>query len=225
MPTYAFNSGTAGTAGVACGSTSIITGTMICGTAFPVSSATTTYTARYTHSYVSGWAEPQWQWQIIDASSSTANVYSGQPPALTPEQVKKQQEQGRKDRLKRRMKNLRIRRTAEAMLKTLCTPEQWRMWRLRKAIRHVGKSGIFEINPAWQGELFLLSHEGKAKEKLCIHASHDYPVEDRAATLLLALRADEDDLLKRANRHKFLDKEERRLELGRVRTVDQYQLN
>jgi len=43
--------------------------------------------------------------------------------------------------------------------------------------------------------------------------------------LLLALRADEDDLLKRANRHKFLDKEERRLELGRVRTVDQYQLN
>jgi hypothetical protein len=156
----------------------------------------------------------------------------------TPEQIaaekkraaklqKEYNERERKARIQRRQKSLRIRRTAEAMLLSLLTDEQAREWKRRKAIRHVGRAGIFEINPAFGGELYLLDHAGKAKDKFCVHASRAFPMEDRAAALLLALRADEDVVLQRANRNGWIDDhEKRRLELGRIRMKeDAYALN
>jgi len=154
-------------------------------------------------------------------------------PALTPDQIaanrreeikanRLYENQARKEAIKHRLERAKVRRTAAAMLKTILSSEQWRDWQRYRAIRFRGRAGVFEINPASGGELYLLDHEAKvAKEKFCVHAPSSYPTEDRVASLLLALMADEDVVLQRANRCTFRNEkdydEKRKLVARRIR--------
>jgi len=129
-------------------------------------------------------------------------------------------EEQRRAKVQRRWKRRKQRQTAEQMLSLILSEEQMRDWRTKKIVRYRGKAGIFEINPGFGGELYLLDHDGKPKDKFCMHASFQYPVEDRVGALALALMHDEDDVLKRANRPAWNQGEKERLERGEIRWVD-----
>lgn len=126
-----------------------------------------------------------------------------------------------RDRIKRRMQRARQRRVAEAMLRDVLSAEQWRDWQRFRSVRLRGKRGLFEINPASLGELYLLAPDGKkVAEKFCVHASSAFCVEDRVVALVLALQSDEDEVMRRANRPKVTVEEERRVVARRHRHVD-----
>lgn len=164
-----------------------------------------------------------WQTQPITARYTT---YNYAPPQETDEQKKQRVREERKRKLLHARKQKQINRTAAAMLKELLTSEQWQDWQRFRAVRHVGRRGIFEINPGYGGELYLLDHAGKAKGKFCVHAPRDYPVADRVASLLLSLQTDEDEVMKKANRNEFFADEAQRLEQRKIRMQEpEYAMN
>jgi hypothetical protein len=124
-----------------------------------------------------------------------------------------------------------IRCNAHELLMSILGDYEQREWRHYGSVRILGsEGGLYEVGigssigcggwggegESWQGMLYGLSLDGNPTHKLCIHASKDYPPEDRAAGLILALRHDEAAVLAKANRHQFTKYEEERVKLRRA---------
>ena len=121
-------------------------------------------------------------------------------------------------RLEKERKARQPREKARTLLRSLLTEEEWQSWREHNSVRLLGsEGGLYEIGCGWAGMLYKLDPAtSEPLAKLCCHPPSHFPVEDRVATLVLALRADENDVLHRANVHHFSDEEKRRVRARRA---------
>lgn len=73
------------------------------------------------------------------------------------------------------------------------------------SVRIRGNLGtLYEVTTIWVGMLYVIDPDAKlATRKLCAGASSEYPKDDRVATLVLALRNDEQAVLDKAIEHAF----------------------
>lgn len=90
---------------------------------------------------------------------------------------------------------------AEALLVSHLTPEQERAWKENKAFFVTSKSGKrFQIAKGHGGNLHEVDANGKKLARLCVHVDYQIPAQDNCLAQVLALRFNEDALLKVANR-------------------------
>lgn len=170
-----------------------------------------------------------------DNSSNTINVdghthrFEGgiYRPESAEEKAKRVARQTR-ERLKRQRLEVRAAVRAASLLKSILTAQQWNDWLRFGSVRIVGKKGIYDVGAGkgwgeagrgWQGMIYRLDHNGEPQEKLCCHPPSSYPDEDRVAAVVLALRADEDDVLRKANSHAWGDHEKERVRLRRAHRI------
>lgn len=122
-----------------------------------------------------------------------------------------------KEKLQRRRKQRGIRESANRLLQLILTDEEWQEWRRYESVRIVGSGGgVYEVGVGWEGMLFKIGIDGEPEKKLCCHPSTRYPTADRVATMILALRADEVGVIRKANVHPFSDNEKLRVKARRA---------
>lgn len=111
-----------------------------------------------------------------------------------------------------------VRTAARSLLRSILTEGEWLDWRLHESVRVVGSlGGVYEIGcRGWTGMIHRIGVDGIPTEKLCCHPPSCYPPEDRVATLVLALRTDEGEVLRKANRHRMGEEERRRVAARRL---------
>ena len=121
-------------------------------------------------------------------------------------------------RLRHARERRRIRANASGLLRTLLTADQWKEYRRFGSVRVAGKDHVYEVGGGrgWEGMIYKLDFQGVPVAKLCCHPSHDYPTEDRVAAVVLALRSDEDAVIREANVHQFREHEKERVKLRRA---------
>ena len=122
-----------------------------------------------------------------------------------------------KERLQRRRKQRGIRESANRLLQSILTDDEWQEWRRYESVRIVGsEGGVYEVGVGWGGMLFKIGIDGEPEKKLCCHPPSSYPTADRVATMILALRADEAEVIRKANVHHFSDNEKLRVKARRA---------
>ena len=126
--------------------------------------------------------------------------------------------------LKKKIKKQRRVRTAKkkgrALLRSICSDEQWKDYLRYGAIREVCERAIYEVGAEWSGHIYKIGFDGEPQLKLCVHmgvgqAGKRWVAEDRIAAVLLALRYDETVTIAKAGVHHFSDEDKRRVKARR----------
>jgi hypothetical protein len=122
-----------------------------------------------------------------------------------------------KRKLERRRSQRGIRRAADQLLQSILTEAEWEEWRRYDSVRVVGsEGGVYEVGVGWEGMLFKIGIDGEPEQKLCCHPSTQYPTGDRMATMILALRTNEAEIIRKANVHHFSDADKQRVRARRA---------
>jgi len=135
------------------------------------------------------------------------------------------QERLLRDRLERRRVDRVVEARARSLLRRILTDEEWLDYERHGSVRIVGRLGAYEVGGGsgfgepgrgWQGMIYRLDAAGEPAEKLCCHPPLEYPLEDRIAAVVLALRTNEEGVLRKANRHAWKPHERERVRLRRA---------
>lgn len=131
-------------------------------------------------------------------------------------------------RLKQKLRTAGQRRAAKErgleLLRSLVTEEQWQEFRRYGSIRERGRYAVYEIGCGWSGHVYELSFDGEPLRKLCVQmgigkGGHQWTKGDRIAAVLLALRHDEQGLVKMAGEHRWGKHERERVRARRGHLV------
>jgi len=139
--------------------------------------------------------------------TSTTMIRVRPAQALTPEQIQRDEHRNwllsLKEGIKRKRARRRIIQNANTLLESILSPPQRLELKRYDSVTVIGSNGgAFRVVRDWQGGLWQLDPVTmNPVQKLCIHASMDFPSGDRMATLVLWLQADEKAVLAQANRH------------------------
>ena len=127
--------------------------------------------------------------------------------------------------LKRKIQKRRVVRSAKkkgrALLRSICSDEQWKDYLRYGSIREIGERAIYEVGAGWSGHIFEIGFDDAPLRKLCVHmgdnyyaqraGGHHWIAEDQVAAVLLALRFDEFATVAKAGVHTFGEAEKNRV--------------
>jgi len=126
--------------------------------------------------------------------------------------------------LKHKLQRRRIVRSAKkkgrALLRSICSDEQWKDYLRYGSIREIGERAIYEVGAGWTGHIYEIDFKDVPLRKLCVHmaigrAGKHWIDEDRIAAVLLALRYDEVGTVAEACTHHFSEEQKRRVQARR----------
>lgn len=140
------------------------------------------------------------------------SVYTPPPPP-NPFQVLKQ-------KIKKQRRVRTAKKKGRALLRSICSDEQWKDYLRYGAIREICERAIYEVGAEWSGHIYKIGLDGEPQLKLCVHmgvgqAGKRWVAEDRIAAVLLALRYDEAVTIAKAGVHHFSDEDKRRVKARR----------
>ncbi len=116
----------------------------------------------------------------------------------TTREAKQARQAMRKRGILARRKQSEIDERAEQLLLALLNEEEQRDFARYGSLRIVGKKNVYEIGQR-HDLVTVMDKKGVPQHNLCLHPSLHYPKLDRLAATLLALRFDEDAVIKRGN--------------------------
>jgi hypothetical protein len=138
---------------------------------------------------------------------------------------KEGKEKRRRLQILKRRETRAINERAEALLMRVLDAEEQLEYRRYGSVRVVGSKGsVYEVGRSgvrgspgrgWSGMLYKIAPDGSADKKLCVHPSFNFPCGDRMVALILALRDNEDAVLKLANEHSMCGREKAQVKLRR----------
>lgn len=115
---------------------------------------------------------------------------------------------------KRRINQIRAKRRARDLLRSILTEEQWTDWERYQSVQIEVPSGArYEVV---DGLAYLLQGE-LAVKKFCWHGVGQYNLEDRIAAFILKLRTDEETFLRQTHHNSWREHEQERVRLRRHR--------
>ncbi len=126
--------------------------------------------------------------------------------------------------LKKKLIRRRVVRTAKkkgrALLRSICSDEQWKDYLRYGSVREIGERAIYEVGAGWSGHIYEIDFKDEPLRKLCVHmaigqAGKHWIDEDRIAAVLLALRHDEAVTVAKACTHHFSEEQKRRVKARR----------
>ncbi len=152
--------------------------------------ATVTSSATTTAGYWSTWTTGTTN--SITVTAGTNSIWSSWSVA------REDRHEARKRQIKARRKQSEIDERAERLLLSLLNEEEQRDFKRYGSLRIVGKKNVYEIGQR-HDLVTVMDKKGVPQHNLCLHASLHYPKLDRLAATLLALRFDEEAVIKRGN--------------------------
>jgi hypothetical protein len=185
--------------------------------------STPTTAAIYTTAIYTTWVDEAYSTpSATQENYRIRNVIPRETPAEREARIERQKKVRKERELRARLRKMaerrakkEIERRAKELLESILTPEELEGYRKHGSVRIRGQHGIYDVGSGWSGMIFMLDHDGEPKYKLCCHPSFNYPTADRIAAVVLALKADEEGVLARANRHMFSEMDRRRVKAWR----------
>jgi len=193
--------------------TNIGTGASTTTSNYPFQSTWDNWTSSTTSATNDYSAQATWRAWTTSASGQTGEVHIGReidyrriPPVFPVESEEEKQARVQRELRAAEERKARIKQKelasieAKSLLDSVLTDIQRECFQKEDWFLVVGKSGnIYRIRKGYQGNIDLISPDGKVIRSFCIHIPSDFPMEDNLVAQKLHLEANDTELVERAN--------------------------
>lgn len=173
------------------------------------SDSTTSATVCYRDNVWTGWTTG------TTTANSNITFRRQEPPAPSPEQVRKAQQATLKANLKKKRAERKARIKALDLLRLVLTLEEFQDYRRHGSVRVRTQRGWYEVGGRASGKLYRLNEQGVPTQKLCYSLHGSYCREDNVAAIVLALKLNEEQFLRETRDNQFEGREKERVALRR----------